>query len=151
TEPSNPPAGAPMLELLGTARWEYPDYEAVRPFGDKVGVGFASSTGYVYGGVLEGAWRGWHYPTYLRNGLYQLDAHGEICGPAGVILNRHGGLATPTAGRSRGAIYQLAQHATFVTEAPELTRLNRTLALGVGLVRAPGLVTISYYGLSVPA
>lgn len=151
TEPSDPATGAPILELLGTARWEYPEYEAMRPFGDNEGVGFARSTGYVYGGVLEGAWREWHYPTYLRNGLYQVDAHGEISGPAGVILNRHAGLATPTAERSVGTIYDLAQHATFVTEAPELTWLNRTLALGVGFVRAPGLVTLSYYGLSVPA
>ncbi len=147
-EPSDPPVGAPILEFLGTARWEYPEYESVRPFGDKEGVGFASSTGDVHGGVLEGSWRGWHYPTYLRDGLYQLDAHGEISGPTGVILNRHAGLATPPTGRSSGTIYDLAQHATFVTEAPELTRLNRTLALGVGFVRAPGLVTVSYYGLS---
>lgn len=29
--------------------------------------------------------------------------------------------------------------------------IYRTLALGVGFVRAPGLVTVSYYSLSSPA
>jgi hypothetical protein len=49
-EPVPAPAGAPSAELLGTARWEYPEYEAVRLFGDREGVGFASSVGEVKDG-----------------------------------------------------------------------------------------------------
>jgi hypothetical protein len=150
-EPAEPPAGAPALELLGTARWEYPEYEAVRPFGDTEGVGFAASVGSVEGGLLAGAWRGWHYPTYLRNGLYQIDAHVEIQGAHGIILNRHGGLATQSADPSGELLYDIVQHATFVTEIPKLAHLNRTLALGTGFVRSPGVVTLSYYGLSPAA
>jgi hypothetical protein len=39
-------------------------------------------------------------------------------------------------------------HATFVTAAPGLAKLNSTLAVGVGFVRAPGLVRCSYYSLA---
>ncbi|MDQ6877357.1 MAG: DUF3237 domain-containing protein [Candidatus Dormibacteraeota bacterium] len=148
TGPTDVLEGAPQLNVLGTARWEYPVYEAVRLFGDKEGVGIASSTGEVRGGLLEGKWRGWHYPTYLRDGLYLLDAHVEIEGPNGVVLNRHAGLATRPAQASGDVIYDLAQHATFVTEAPTLATLNRTLALGVGYVHDPGLVHLSYYAVT---
>jgi hypothetical protein len=150
-EPSEAPAGAPTLTLLGTARWEYTEYEAVRPFGDKEGVGFAASVGDVQGEILSGAWRGWHYPTYLRNGLYQLDAHAEISGPEGPIVTRHAGLATPPAHPSGDVIYDIVQHATFVAEAPRLAHLNRSLAVGVGFVRAGDLVRCSYYGLTASA
>ncbi|HEV2027474.1 MAG TPA: hypothetical protein VGS16_02950 [Candidatus Dormibacteraeota bacterium] len=150
-QPSEALAGAPGHELLGTARWEYPEYEAVRLFGDKEGVGFAASKGDVQGGVLIGTWRGWHYPTYLRNALYQLDAHVEISGPDGVIVNRHAGLCTFPANPSSDRIYDAVQYATFVADSPGLAHLNRTLAVGVGFVRAPGLVRCSYYGLTVPA
>ena len=150
-EPAEAPAGAPTLELLGTARWEYPDYQVVRPFGDQEGAGFATSVGDVQGGILAGRWRGWHYPTYLRNGLYQLDAHAEITGSEGPIVNRHAGLATPPVRNPSGDVmYDVVQHATFVAGAPGLARLNSTLAVGVGYVRRPGLVRCSYYGLSVP-
>ncbi len=149
-QPSEPSAGAPGHELLGTARWEYPEYEAVRLFGDKEGIGFAGSTGDVQGGILTGKWRGWHYPTYLRNALYQLDAHVEIRSSDGVIVNRHAGLATAPTNPSRD-IYDAIQYATFVADSPGLESLNRTLAVGVGFVRAPGLVRCSYYGLTVPA
>jgi hypothetical protein len=147
-EPSEAPAGAPALELLGTARWEYKEYDTVRPFGDQEGVGLANSIGDVTGGILAGRWRGWHYPTYLRNGLYQLDAHAEISGSDGPIINRHGGLATPPANQSEGVSYEVVQHATFVAGARGLTKLNSTLAVGVGFVRAPGLVRCSYYSLA---
>jgi hypothetical protein len=148
TEPTGVVEGAPKLTVLGTAHWEYPEYEAVRLFGDKEGVGFAGSTGRVEGGPLEGAWRGWHYPTYLRNGLYQLDAHVAIDGPSGLILNRHAGLAMRPPDPSGDVIYDIVQHATFVTEAPKLAALNRTLALGVGYVHDPGLVHLSYYAVT---
>ena len=148
TEPTDLVEGAPKLRLLGMAHWEYPEYEAIRVFGDKEGVGFAGSTGRVEGGPLEGVWRGWHYPTYLRNGLYELDAHAAIDGPRGLILNRHAGLAIRPADPSGDVIYDIVQHATFVTEAPELAALNRTLALGVGYVHDPGLVHLSYYAVS---
>jgi hypothetical protein len=144
-EPAEPPEGAPALEFLGTARWEYTDHETVRPFGDDEGVGYAVSTGDVDGGSIRGTWRGWHYPTYLRDGLTLVDGHAEIERPGAVILNRHGGLATPPEQPSNELIYDVAHHATFFTEAPELERLNRTLALGVGYVHASGLVTLSYY------
>jgi len=150
-EPADLPAGAPALELLGAARWEYPEYEAVRLFGDTEGVGFAASVGSVEGGLLAGAWRGWHYPTYLRNGLYQIDAHVEIQSAQGIILNRHGGLATQPARPADGLLYDVVQHAIFITEIPELAHLNRTLALGTGFVHSPGVVTLSYYGLSPAA
>jgi hypothetical protein len=150
-ESSAPPVDAPGLEPLGVARWEYPEYETVRPFGDKEGVGFASSVGDVQGGVLAGQWRGWHYPTYLRNGLYQLDAHVEISGADGLIINRHAGLATAPTHPSSDLMYEVVQYATFVAEAPQLAHLNRILAVGVGFVRPPGLVRLSYYGLRVPA
>jgi hypothetical protein len=146
--PSEAPAGAPALELLGTARWGYERYDTVRPFGDQEGVGLASSIGDVTGGILAGKWCGWHYPTYLRNGLYQLDAHAEISGSGGPIVNRHGGLATPPANQSEGVSYEMVQHATFVTAAPGLAKLNSTLAVGVGFVRALGLVRCSYYSLA---
>jgi hypothetical protein len=149
-EHAGPPPGAPALELLGTARWEYPEYESLRPFGDSEGAGFATSVGSVEGGTLAGSWRGWHYPAYQRDGLYQIDAHVEIRAAAGIILNRHGGLATQPSQPSEGVLYDVLQHATFVTEVPELAYLNHTLALGVGVVRAPGVVTLSYYGLSAP-
>ena len=151
SEPSQPPAGAPALELLGTARWEYPEYDAVHQFGDREGVGFATSVGEVEGGILAGTWRGWHYPAYLRNGLYQVDAHAEISGPAGPVINRHGGLATAPANPSGEVIYALVQYATFVTEATGLMQLNSTLAVGVGCVWAPGFVKCSYYSLNIPA
>jgi hypothetical protein len=144
-EPSEPPSGAPALEFLGTARWEYTEYETVRPFGDGEGVGYAVSTGAVEGGPIRGTWRGWHYPTYLRDGLYQVDGHAQIARPGAMILNRHGGLATPPAQPSNDLIHDVAQYATFLTEAPDLERLDRILALGVGYVHAPGLVTLSYY------
>ena len=150
-EQSEPPDGAPALVLLGTARWEYPEYEAVHQFGDQEGVGFAGSIGDVKGGTLAGKWQGWHYPTYLRNGLYQLDAHAEINSAQGPIVNRHAGLATTPANPSGDPIYDVVQYATFVTEAPGLMHLNSTLAVGVGFVRAPGLVKCSYYGLNTPA
>ncbi len=150
-EPSEAPAGAPTLELLGTARWEYPEYEAVRLFGDKEGVGFAASIGDVQGGILAGTWHGWHYPTYLRNGLYQLDAHAEISGPEAPIVTRHAGLATTPANPSGDVIYDVVQYATFVAGAPRLAHLNRALAVGVGFVRAAGLVRCSYYSLTVRA
>jgi hypothetical protein len=35
-----------------------------------------------------------------------------------------------------------------VTVAPGLKQLNSTLAVGVGFVRAPGLVRCSYYGVN---
>lgn len=140
---------APELELLGTARWEYPVYEAVRPFGDREGVGFATSVGTVGGGPLAGAWRGWHYPSYLRDGLYQIDAHVEIRTEAGVVLMRHGGLATKPPHLPEGMLYEVVQHAGFVTEIPGLAYLNQTLAIGVGVVHDPGIVTVSYYGLRV--
>ncbi|HEV2035890.1 MAG TPA: hypothetical protein VGU71_17135 [Candidatus Dormibacteraeota bacterium] len=143
-------ADAPPHQLLGTARWEYPEYESVRVFGDKEGVGFARSKGDVQGGVLAGKWRGWHYPTYLRNNLYQLDAQVEITGPEGVIVNRHAGLCTAPAKPSGDLIYDAVQYATFVTESPELAQLNRILAVGVGFVRSPGLVRCSYYELTAP-
>src|SRR5262249_23698613 len=57
------------LELLGTAQWQYPRYETIRLFDDLEGVGLADSVGEVTGGPLAGTWRGWHYPTYRRNGL----------------------------------------------------------------------------------
>jgi hypothetical protein len=147
-EPSDAPAGAPALELLGTARWEYLEYDAVHQFGDQEGVGFAGSIGDVHGGILAGQWRGWHYPTYLRNGLYQLDAHAEISGAEGPIINRHAGLATTPSNPSGGVIYDVVQNATFVTAAPGLTHLNRTLAVGIGFASAPGLVRCSYYRLT---
>jgi hypothetical protein len=146
--PSQVPVGAPTLELLGTARWEYPKYDAVHQFGDREGVGYANSVGDVQGGILAGRWRGWHYPTYLRNGLYQLDAHAEIRGADGPIINRHAGLATTPASPSVDAIYDVVQYATFVTAAPRLKQLNSTLAMGVGFVRAPGLVRCSYYSVN---
>lgn len=150
-EPAGSPPGAPALDLLGTARWEYLEYEAVRPFGDNEGVGFATSVGSVDGEPLAGAWRGWHYPTYLRDGLHQIDAHVEIRGAAGIILNRHGGLATrPAQPADEGMLYNVVQHATFVTELPALAYLNNTLAVGVGFVHAPGVVTLSYYDLAAP-
>ena len=149
-DPVEMPEDAPTLELLGTARWEYLDYDVVRPFGDKEGVGFAASIGDVQGGILAGSWRGWHYPTYLRNGLYQLDAHAEISGPEGPIVNRHGGLATAPENASGDVIYDVVQYATFIAGAPGLTQLNSTLAVGVGHVHAPGLMTCSYYSLMVP-
>jgi hypothetical protein len=148
-EPAAAPADAPGHELLGTARWEYTEYETVRPFGDKEGVGFASSVGDVRGGILAGQWRGWHYPTYLRNGLYQVDAHAEISGPDGPIVTRHAGLATTSANPSGDVTYDVVQYATFVAEAPRLAPLNRILAVGVGVVRAPGVVRCSYYSLRV--
>jgi hypothetical protein len=147
-KPVPTPAGAPSVELLGTARWEYPEYEAVRLFGDREGVGFASSVGEVKDGPLAGTWRGWHYPTYLRTGLYQLDAHVEITTPEGIVVNRHAGLATKPSDMAPEIIYHATQHAVFITEVPALAKLNRTLALGVGVVRDPGIVTLSYYGLS---
>lgn len=149
-EPAEPPEGAPALELLGTARWEYTDDETVPPFGDQEGVGYAVSTGVVDGGPLHGTWRGWHYPTYLRDGLSQIDGHAEIARPGALIVGRHGGLATPPSRPSDGLISEVAHHATFLTEAPGLERLNRTLALGVGYVHEPGLVTLSYYVPSDP-
>jgi hypothetical protein len=150
TDRCEPPAGAPALELLGTARWEYPLYESVRPFGDTEGIGFAVSTGSVVDGPLAGSWRGWHYPSYRRDGLYQIDAHVEIHGEAGTILNRHGGLATRPAQPEEGLLYEIVQYATFATELPELAFINDMLALGAGFVHAPGVVTLSYYGLSAP-
>jgi hypothetical protein len=45
-------------------------------------------------------------------------------------------------------IYHATQHAVFITEVPALAKVNKTLALGVGVVRDPGIVTLSYYGLS---
>ena len=57
-EASEAPSDAPALELLGTARWEYEQYDTVRQFGDQEGVGLASSVGDVTGGVLAGRWRG---------------------------------------------------------------------------------------------
>jgi hypothetical protein len=149
-ETSDAPAGAPCLELLGTARWEYPEHESVRTFGDEEGAGFGSSTGEVEGGILEGRWRGWHYPTYLRDGLYQSDAHIEILAAGGLILSRHAGLATAPAPPAGDLMYDVVQQATFLTEAPELAKLNQTLAVGVGFVRSPGSVKVSYYGLSRP-
>lgn len=151
TEPSEPPAGAPGLELLGTVDWSYPEYASVHPFGDGEGVGYAISTGCVGGGPLAGTWRGWHYPTYLRNGRYQIDAHAEIRTSEGVILNRHGGLATRSSQASADLLHDVVQYATFITEIPALVSLNDALALGVGFVRGPGRVTLSYYGLSVLA
>ncbi len=145
TDVADSPAYELPCELLGTARWEYPEYESVRTFGDKEGVGFASSRGDVQGGVLAGKWRGWHYPTYLRNNLYQLDAHVEITGPEGVIVNRHAGLCTAPAMPGGDLIYDAVQYATFVAEAPDLAQLNSALAVGVGFVRSPGLVRCSYY------
>jgi hypothetical protein len=150
-EPSKTQADTPVLDLLGTARWEYPEYETVRPFGDKEGLGFASSVGEVHDGILAGTWLGWHYPTYQRNGLYQLDAHVEISGADGLIINRHAGLATAPANPSSDRMYDVVQYATFVAEAPRLAPLNRVLAVGVGFVRPPGLVRLSYYGLRDPA
>jgi hypothetical protein len=147
-ERTEAPPGAPALELLGTARWEYPHYDAVHQFGDKEGVGFAGSIGDVQGGILAGKWRGWHYPTYLRNGLYQMDAHAEISGAEGPIINRHAGLATIPANPSGGAIYDVVQYATFVTAAPGLASLNSTLAVGAGFIGGPGLVRCSYYRLT---
>jgi len=151
TEPFEPPAGAPGLELLGTVNWSYPEYASVHPFGDDEGVGYATSTGRVDGGPLAGTWRGWHYPTYLRNGLYQLDAHAEIRTSEGVILNRHGGLATRSSQLYADLLHDVVQHGTFISEIPALASLNDTLAVGVGFVRGPGRVTLSYYGLSVLA
>jgi hypothetical protein len=49
---------------------------------------------------------------------------------------------------SGDVIYDIVQHATFVTEAPKLAALNRTLALGVGYVHDPGLVHLSYYAVT---
>ena len=146
--PSDMPSPAPALELLGTANWHYLEYAAVRPFGDNEGVGYSTSTGEVRGGSLEGSWRGWHYPTYLRNGLYQIDAHAEISGVEGPILNRHGGLATQPPGRSVDILYEVAQHATFFTAIPSLAYLNNTLAVGVGLVNDTGEVMCSYYSVA---
>ena len=146
-EPSEAGADGPALELLGTARWEYEEYDTVRQFGDNEGVGFASSIGDVIGGSLAGRWRGWHYPTYLRNGLYQLDAHAEISGSQGPIISRHGGLATPPAKQSEGVSYDVVQHATFLTAAPGLAKLNSTLAVGVGFVLPRDIVRCSYYSL----
>jgi hypothetical protein len=146
--PTPLPPGSPGLELLGTARWEYPEYEAVRLFGDREGVGLASSVGEVKDGPLAGRWRGWHYPTYRRNGLYELDAHVEITTPEGVVINRHAGLATKPEGMAPGIIYHATQHVAFTTGVPSLARLNRALGLGVGVVRDPGVVTLSYYALS---
>jgi hypothetical protein len=147
-EPTVLPAEGPVLTLLGTAQWSYPEYDSVHPFGDREGVGYGTSTGCVGGGPLAGTWRGWHYPTYLRDGLYQIDAHAEMRTAAGIVLNRHGGLATQPARPSDDVLYDIVQHATFVTEIPELAHLNDTLALGVGHVAAPGQVTVSYYGLA---
>jgi hypothetical protein len=149
-EVADSPADAPPCKLLGTAHWEYPEYESVRVFGDKEGVGFASSRGDVRDGVLAGKWHGWHYPTYLRNNLYQLDAQVEITRPEGVIVNRHAGLCTAPAKPGGDLIYDAVQYATFVTEAPDLARLNRILAVGVGFVHSPGLVRCSYYELTFP-
>lgn len=138
---------ASELELLGTARWEYPEYASVRPFGDREGTGYATSSGTVEGGPLAGDWRGWHYPSYLRDGLYQIDAHIEIRTDAGIVLMRHGGLATRPADLPEGVLYEIVQHAGFVTEIPALAHLNQTLAIGVGVVHDPGIVTVSYYAL----
>lgn len=80
------------------ARWEYADYQTVRPFGDLEGAGHAESVGEVSGGPLAGGWRGWHYPSYRRNGLYELDAHAEVSTPAGAVLVRHSGLAVAPGG-----------------------------------------------------
>jgi hypothetical protein len=74
----------------------------------------------------------------------------EILVPAGRILSRHAGLATAPVRPAGDLIYEVVQHATFLTEASGLTKLNQTLALGVGFVRSPGVVTVSYYGLSLP-
>ena len=150
-EAGNAPPDMPSLELLGTAQWEYPEDEFVRTFGDDEGVGFATSTGSVEGGLLAGRWRGWHYPTHLRNGLHQLDAHAEISTPGGRILSRHGGLETAPSQPSVDLMRDVVQHATFLTESTTLAKLNRTLAIGVGFVRSHRVVKISYYGLSGPA
>lgn len=142
------PADAPNIELLGTATWEYPRYDAVRPEGDPEGVGLAESAGRVTGGPLAGGWRGWHYPSYHRSGRYEIDAHAEITRPDGIVLSRHAGLGTKPDEMAPGLLYHVTQYATFATEVPGLARLNRVLAAGVGVVRSPGIVTISYYGLS---
>jgi hypothetical protein len=140
--------GAPGLEFLGTATWRYPELEVVRPFGDQEGVGFNSSTGEVFGGVLAGGWRGWHYPTYQRTGLYQIDAHAELSTAGGRVLMRHAGLGVPHSPPGDPVSYDVVQNATLLTEAPGLKNLNETLVVGVGHMASREKIVVSYYGLS---
>ncbi len=145
----SPSAGEPAFDLLGTATWTPSEDETVHQYGDDEGVGLATSAGRIAGGPLDGAWRGWLYPTFRRDGTCQIDGHAEVRAGDGVVLIRQGGLETPREG-SADIACDVVEHATFVTEHPQLESLNRTLAFGVGFAHPSGSRIVTYYGLAGP-